>query len=201
MSTENLVLQTGAIIFATASLYFLLSGKKIPNFSTEFFTSYITLTSYAVMNTGIATTTTPQGQTIYWSRWLFYIIACTFLMYDTAKVLNTTDNFPKMAVLTWITMINGFLASYIINDSRWIFYALGSVSYIGLIIFVLRGKENPDFTSLKSFILVGWTLFPVIFLLSPTGTGFLDTVFSEVGYLILDIVTKIFFGHMTSKLK
>ena len=202
MSIENQVFQAGSIIFALASLYFLISGEKKPNFSTEFFISFITTTSYALMSLGIATTTTLGGQTIYWSRWLFYMVACSLVMYDTAQVLSIPDNvYPKMAILTWLTMFNGFLASYITTNSRWAFYILSSVAFLGLLYIVLQGQENPGFTSLKPFVLVGWTLFPVVFILAPTGIGFLDTAFAEAWYLVLDIITKIIFGWMTSKLK
>lgn len=202
MSTENFVFQAGGIIFALASIYFLMYGDKKPNFSTEFFISFITTTSYALMNLGISTTTTPGGQTVYWSRWLFYMVTCSLLMYDTAQVLSIPDHvYPKMVILTWLTMFNGFLASYIITASRWVFYILSSIAFFGLLYIVLRGKENPNFTSLKSFVFVGWILFPVVFFLAPTGISFLDTAFAEAWYLVLDIITKIIFGWMTSKLK
>lgn len=202
MSTETMIMQAGAIIFAAASLYFLTTGDKKPRFSTEFFISFITTTSYSLMSVGIATTATPSGQTVYWSRWLFYMIACSLLMYDTAKALQIPDNeYPWMVLLTWLTMFNGFLASYITTPSKWIFYILSSAAFTGLLYKVQQGKENPDFKALKPFVFIGWTLFPVVFLLAPTGFGLLNTATVEAGYLLLDFATKIVFGVFTSKLK
>ncbi len=123
-------------------------------------------------------------------------------MYDTAKVLKIPDGeYPKMVLLTWLTMFNGFLSSYIITSSRWIFFILSSAAFIGLLYIVFKGEDNPDFKIIKQFVLVGWTLFPIVFLLSPTGIGILNTGIAESGYLILDIVTKIIFGLKTSSLK
>ena len=202
MSTATLVMQIGAAIFALATIYFLLSGKEKPGFGTEFFISFITTTSYTLMSVGIATVTSADGQIIYWSRWLFYMIACSLLMYDTAKALKIPDNkYPWMVLLTWLTMFNGFLSSYIVTSERWMFYILGSVAFIGILYMVLQGEENPDFKSLKYFVLVGWTLFPAIFIIAPTGLGVLDTATSEAGYLILDFLTKIVYGFYTIKLK
>lgn len=202
MSTVSLIFQSGAIIFALASIYFLLSGKDKPNFSTEFFISFITTTSYALMSQNIATAISLKGHTIYWSRWLFYMIACSLLMYDTAKVLKIPDReYPKMVILTWLTMFNGFLSSYIITSSRWIFFILSSAAFIGLLYVVFKGEDNPNFRTIKQFVAVGWSLFPIVFLLSPTGIGILNTGTAELGYLILDIVTKIIFGLKTSNLK
>ena len=202
MSIETTIMQAGAIIFAAASLYFLLTGENKQWFSTEFFISFITTTSYSLMSVGIATSTTSAGQTIYWSRWLFYMIACSLLMYDTAKALQIPDNeYPWMVLLTWLTMFNGFLASYITTPSKWIFYILSSAAFTGLLYKVQQGTENPDFKALKPFVFVGWTLFPLVFLLAPTGFGVLDTATAEAGYLLLDFATKIVFGVFTSKLK
>ena len=202
MSTETLIMQGGAVLFAAASLYFLVSSRESTRFSTEFFISFITTTSYSLMSIGIATTTSLNGQTIYWSRWLFYMIACSLLMYDTAKVLKIPDKeYVWMALLTWLTMFNGFLSSYIITSDRWIFYILSSLAFIGLLYKVMNGEDNPDFKSLKPFVLVGWTLFPIVFILAPTGFGIINTELSEGGYLLLDFITKIVFGVLTSKLK
>ncbi len=202
MSTDSLIFQIGALIFAIASIYFLASGKNKPNFDTEFFISFITTTSYALMSQGIAVGTSLGGDTIYWSRWLFYMVACSLLMYDAAKILNIPDgDYPKLAILTWLTMFNGFLSSYIITSSRYIFYILGSAAFIGLLYNVLKGQDNPDFRTLKQFVLVGWTLFPIVFLLSPTGIGIINTSVAESSYLVLDVVTKIIFGLKTSSLK
>jgi sensory rhodopsin len=154
------------------------------------------------MSLGVATTPSSGGGIIYWSRWLFYMAACSLLMFDTARALNiTTEDYSKMAIFTGLTMFNGFLASYIVTQSRWIFCGLSSAAYIGLLSFVMRGKENLQFRSLKPFVLIGWTLFPVVFILAPTGFGILETLIAEASYLILDIITKIIFGIMTSRLK
>jgi len=202
MSIETMIMQAGALLFAAASIYFLFSGKEKPGFSTEFFISFITTTSYSLMSVGIATITSPSGQTIYWSRWLFYMIACSLLMYDTAKALQIPDKeYLWMVLLTWLTMFNGFLASYMTTPMKWIFYILSSIAFIGLLSKVQQGRENIEFKILKPFVFIGWTLFPVVFLLAPTGFGLLNTGTAEAGYLLLDFATKIVFGVFTSKLK
>jgi sensory rhodopsin len=78
---------------------------------------------------------------------------------------------------------------------------LSSAAFAGLLYMVIQGEDNPGFRSLKPFVLVGWTLFPAVFLLAPTGIGVLETAVAEAGYLLLDIATKIVFGINTSRLK
>jgi sensory rhodopsin len=200
--SESLVFQIGAVIFGLFSFFFLLLGKKKQLFGTEFFISFITTISYALMSIGIATTISLNDQTIYWSRWLFYLTACPLLMYDVAKILHIADReYPKIALFTCLTMFNGFLASYIVTSSKWIFFGFSSIAFICLLYIILQGKTNPAIRSLKPFIIFSWSLFPVVFLLAPTGLEVLDTIVSETMYLVLDVVTKLFFGILTIKMK
>jgi len=196
------VFQIGAIIFGLSSFIFLYIGRKKSLFDTEFFISFITATSYALMSLSVATTVSLGGQIIYWSRWLFYLVACPLLVYDIAKILNISrGEFPQIALLTGLTMFNGFLASFIVTSSRWIFFFLSSIAFICLLFMIFKGETNTKFKSLKPFVLVGWSLFPFIFLLAPTGFGLLETSISETLYLVLDLITKLFFGIITIKMK
>jgi len=199
---EIVVFQIGAIIFGLSSFIFLYIGRKKSLFDTEFFISFITATSYALMSLSVATTVSLGGQIIYWSRWLFYLVACPLLVYDIAKILNISrGEFPQIALLTGLTMFNGFLASFIVTSSRWIFFFLSSIAFICLLFMIFKGETNTKFKSLKPFVLVGWSLFPFIFLLAPTGFGLLETSISETLYLVLDLITKLFFGIITIKMK
>jgi sensory rhodopsin len=191
---EVLIFQIGAVIFGIFSFIFLLLGKKKSLFGTEFFISFITATSYAIMSIAVATTESVDGQTIYWSRWLFYIVACPLLVYDIAKILSIIkEDYPKLAFLTGLTMFNGFLASFITTQSRWIFFILSSIAFICLLYLIIKGKNNSKFKFIKPFVLIGWSLFPLVFLLAPTGFGILQTFTSESIYLILDSDNKIEF--------
>jgi len=199
---EIVVFQIGAIIFGLSSFIFLYIGRNKSLFDTEFFISFITATSYALMSLSVATTVSLEGHIIYWSRWLFYLVACPLLVYDIAKILNISrEEFPKLALLTCLTMFNGFLASFIVTSSRGIFFLLSSIAFICLLFMIFKGETNTKFKSLKPFILVGWSLFPLVFLLSPTGFGLLETSISETLYLVLDLITKLFFGFITIRMK
>jgi len=154
------------------------------------------------MSIGIATTKLVDGQTIYWSRWLFYLVVCPLLVYDITKILSIIkEEYPKLAFLTGLTMFNGFLASFITTQSRWIFFILSSIAFIFLLYLIFQGKNNPKFKFIKPFVLIGWSLFPLVFLLAPTGVGILQTSTSESLYLVLDLITKLFFGILTIRLK
>jgi len=199
---EILVFQIGAIVFGISAFIFLLIGKKKSLFDTEFFISFLTSISYVLMSLSVATNVSLGGQVIYWSRWLFYLVSCPLLVYDIAIILRISkEEYPKLALLTGLTMFNGFIASYILTSSRWIFFIFSSIAYVCLLFMVFKGKDDTKFKSLKLFVLVGWSLFPVVFILAPTGFGFLDTLTTETFYFVLDLITKLFFGIVTIRLK
>ena len=202
MLSEMIIFQLGAIIFAISSLLFLLFGKKKNMFDTEFFISFITSISYVMMSLGLATSIAFNGEPVYWSRWLFYLVACPLLMYDITKILNISiKEYYRFALLTGLTMFNGFLASYLGTSSRWIFFLFSAVSFVFLLYLIYQGDNNPKFKQLKPFVFVGWSLFPLIFILAPTGFGVLTTSLSESFYLVLDLITKLLFGVITFRLK
>ena len=46
----------------------------------------------------------------------------------------------------------------------------------------------------NSYIFFGWTVFPVVFLIAPTGLGLIGSALANLLYLALDIFTKIIFN-------
>ena len=105
MSIETTIMQAGAVLFAVASLYFMFSGKDKPGFGTEFFISFITLTSYSLMTTGIATitATTTDGTNLSAK-------CIVTVMEPVTPTPNPTDSSDK-AVLN-ITMTNVQVKQY-----------------------------------------------------------------------------------------
>jgi sensory rhodopsin len=93
-------------------------------------------------------------------------------------------------------MFCGFLASLVITVDRWWFFALSTGAYIGML-YTLFGQSvsNKNSARLVWFVTVTWSLFPVVWVLAPTGFGVFTTIVEAVLYLALDFVTKIAFGY------
>ena len=204
---ETLIFWIGAAGFGIATLMFaLISDKKSENpFRTELFVSFISSLSYLIMATGIATVIGPGGESIYWSRWLFYIASCSILTADIALLKGKSPlKILEVAIFTGLTMFSGFLGSYLLTLDRWWFYALGSVAYIALLVELNRGPPGKitQMPVLIAFVSITWSLFPVVWVLAPTGLGLINTFTEVILYGILDIVTKTLFGlYLTFKIK
>jgi hypothetical protein len=52
------------------------------------------------------------------------------------------------------------------------------------------GQASQD----RSYIFVEWTVFPIVFLLAPTGLGLIGAIVANLLYLLLDIYAKIVFN-------
>jgi sensory rhodopsin len=201
LSEEAFVYWTGAAIFGLASLVFAgLAGRRHGSermFESNIFVSFITTISYVIMALALATAVAENGQPVYWTRWLFYIASCSILTLDIAFIARTpTVKKAEVALFTGLTMFCGFLASIIVTADRWWFFTLSTAAYMGMVytLFKHPANERANIESIMWFVLLTWSLFPVVWVLAPTGFGVLTILTEAVLYLALDFITKIAFG-------
>ncbi|UCC27602.1 MAG: bacteriorhodopsin [Candidatus Bathyarchaeota archaeon] len=201
MIEESVVFWIGALIFALSSLMFTFLGNRNSSrrylFNSHVFVSFITTISYCIMALGLATVTAESGDLIYWTRWLFYAGSCSILTFDIATIAKKpNEKKAEVAIFTTLTMFCGYLASIILTVDRWLFFGLSTAAYIGMLysIFTKSSKDSSEISNIKWFILVTWSLFPLVWVLAPTGFGIITVDITASLYLALDIVTKIIFG-------
>ncbi|MBS3750346.1 MAG: bacteriorhodopsin [Anaerolineales bacterium] len=188
----NQVFLVGLVIFALSSIYFYFEGKK-KGLNSAFLVSFITLISYVLMWQGDLTVVTGAGQPIFWTRWLFYALSCTLLMVEIAKLKGIQGGgLVELLYLTAIVMFTGFLAARDLSAVRWVHFVISCVAYTLLIIKVLLGKIAES-QWVNSYIFFGWTVFPIVFLLAPTGLSLIGAGLANLLYLTLDFYTKIVF--------
>ena len=195
-----MVFWIGSIIFAIASMMFaVLENRRNVRkmvFRSHIFVSFITTISYVIMVLALATGVA-NGQPIYWTRWLFYMASCSILTLDIAFIAKIPDvRKVEVTIFTGLTMFCSFLATIIVSVDRWWFFGLSSVAYI-IMLYILFKRYDGSSMSMSSviwFVVITWSLFPVIWVLAPTGIGFFTTDIEAILYLALDFITKITFG-------
>ena len=190
----NIIFLAGLVIFALSSIYFYFAGKNRGGLNSAFLVSFVTLISYLLMWQGKLTTTSANGEPIYWTRWLFYGMSCTLLMLEIAQVKGIAGGERvNLLYLTAIVMGTGFLAARDTTAVRWAHFAISSMAYILLILKILLTRTaGAGWT--HAYIYFGWTVFPIVFLLAPTGLGLIGAAVANLLYLLLDIYTKIVFN-------
>jgi sensory rhodopsin len=190
----NVVFVAGLLAFAISSIYFHVAGQKKRGLNAAFLVSLITLVSYVLMWQGNLTVITQGGQPIYWTRWLFYALSCTLLMVEIAQLKGIRGGgLAQILYLTAIVMLTGVLAARDLTAVRWAHFVISSIAYVLLVTQVLS-VETPASRWVHKYIFFGWTVFPIVFLLAPTGIGLIGAGIANLLYLLLDIYTKIVFN-------
>ncbi len=109
------------------------------------------------------------------------------------KGISSAGKIAELIFLNVLVMGTGVLAAISTGLYKWIFFGLSAIAYIVQIspILKIRSKES---NWVNTVIFLGWTGFPIVFLLAPTGFGIINTFTAMILYLILDIYTKIIFN-------
>ena len=115
-------------------------------------------------------------------------------MYEIAQLKKIEgDKLVELLYLTAIVMFTGVLAARDLTAVGWVHFVISSVAYVLLVSRVLAAKrEGSQWVS--NYIFFGWTVFPIVFLLAPTGLGLIGAAVANLLYLLLDIYTKIIFN-------
>ena len=193
----NVVLFTGIVMFACSSLYFWLTSKK--EFNSAFLVCFITLISYIIMYEGKFFGNLDTGS--YWTRWVFYGLSCALLTYDISRQLNIAKGIQWLAVvLTPIVMFTGVLASVYSGTYKWVWFVISSIAFLA-IAKIYYSTKSAELSRISRYFLFGWSVFPIVFLLSPEGLNIITNSFAGIAYLILDFFTKIIFYLQHSNLQ
>jgi sensory rhodopsin len=190
----GIILIVGIVVFIVSSAYFYYTGRKKGGLNTAFLVSFITLTSYVLMWQGDFAVTSGAGQSIFPTRWLFYGLSCTLLMYEIARLKKVSGgDLAQMIYLTAIVMVTGYLSARAVSPIWCVYFAISAIAYILLMAKVLS-VENKAPKWVGRYVLFGWTVFPIVFALAPTGIGVIGAAIANLLYLLLDVYTKIVFN-------
>lgn len=201
MIEENIFF-LGLLVFIAAFLIFYFFKKTNLAARLNLLVSLVTMTSYAVLFAGIGALKIDCYEYIYPTRWLFYILSCGLLIYEIALIMKK-DKFDtfKMIALNTIVMLTGYLASIAGDLHRWIFFMISCLAFI-LLLFLIHAKkprEKKIVGTVRWYVTFTWMLFPVVWVLAPTGISVFGAFVAAILYLLLDITTKIIFGLITAR--
>ena len=187
----EIVFAVGVVLFAATATYFLWAYKKA--FNSAFLVSFITIISYTLMLEGSLVSAGAGGGEVYVTRWLFYGLSCNLLMFEIARFLKKSQSETIFLMfLTVLVMGVGGAAAYYEGWYKIGFFVLSSFAYI-LLVYPLVTSASPHRNAVAKYLLLGWTGFPVAFLLAPDGFGIITAATAAILYLLLDIFTKIIF--------
>ena len=197
---EQIIFFIGVIIFSLTTIMFLsLKRRNSKVASINMIVNFVTIVSYLLMMSGLGASLATNGQSIYWTRWAFYALSCSFLMVEISMILGIDKNtMIEIIVFNSIVMITGLFASVTLDVFKWLFFALSSVAYLYVLYQVSKHRSDKKF--ILVFVAIFWSGFPIVWILSPAGFLVLDAFWTALFYLILDLITKVYFGfHSTMR--
>jgi bacteriorhodopsin len=137
---------------------------------------------------------------LYWTRWLFYGISCPLLAFEISKRANLNlQNRVFNIFLTVIIMVTGTLSSISTGPYKIFFFIVSTISFIILMNEFYKTKSK-GIRPVTPYIVFGWCVFPIVFILSNEGIFNVIPVKTAAGiYLALDMFTKIIFYLIQKK--
>ena len=197
---EQVIFYIGIGLFTlTSIMFFFLKKKNSKVASINMMVNFVTIASYMLMVSGLFVVSATTGEPVYWTRWAFYAVSCSLLMFEISMVLNI-DNVNRLEILIFnsMVMITGLFASITEGLIKWLFFILSSVAYLYVLYQISKNRSEGNF--IIYFVAIFWTGFPLVWILSPAGLMLLDAFWTALLYLVLDFITKIYFGiHTTLK--
>ena len=150
------------------------------------------------------------------ARYVDWLITTPLLLIDLLWYVTKKSRYDlvSVVVLDVIMIVLGGIAAFILRGfSRYFMWLLSTLAMLGIFAYLLyyrivpasrdssRGdesenkkREHAKYNKSMLWVLVLWSLYPIVWLLSPVGFGVLNGCAETVIYAILDIVAKVGFG-------
>jgi len=146
------------------------------------------------------------GHTVYVVRYADWLLTTPInVLYLALLAQASRSDTIKLVTLQALTIVFGFVGAVLSGVLAYAFFAVGAVAFAGVVYLLynevadaakgaLSEVEDSLYRTLRNFVVVLWSVYPVVWLLGASGIGLMDveTATLVIGYL--DVVTKVGFG-------
>ncbi|WP_459194881.1 bacteriorhodopsin [Halosimplex sp. J119] len=165
----------------------------------------IAAVAYAVMALGFGGLSTGKEATVFVPRYLDWLLTTPVHVAIIALVVGaSTKLIARLVTLQALTIVFGFVGATLGSPLNWVLYLAGSVCFAGVVYLLFTegdrlADESADdvaalFRKLRSFVVVLWLVYPVIWVLAPAGIGVMDVETAALVVTYIDVVAKVGFG-------
>jgi sensory rhodopsin len=165
----------------------------------------IATVAYALMALGTGTLVTADGTLVFVPRYVDWLLTTPLHVAVVALVVGASARVVgRLAVLQALTIVFGFAGAMLAAPLNWLLYLAGSACFAGVVYTFYAdlgglAADSPDevealFRKLRSFVVVLWLVYPVIWVLGPAGVGTMDAETTSLVVAYIDIVSKVGFG-------
>jgi len=165
----------------------------------------IAAVAYGVMALGYGGLETAKGTTVFVPRYVDWLLTTPVHVVFIGLIVGaSTKLLARVALLQALTIVFGFVGATVAAPLNWAFYLAGSVTF-GVVVyhfyrdFEALSAEQTDgiealFRKLRSFVVVLWLVYPVIWVVGVAGVGLMDVETTALVVSYIDVVAKVGFG-------
>jgi len=145
-----------------------------------------------------------DGGTLQVARYVDWLLTTPLLLlYLVLLVRPTRRVLAVLIAVDVVVIVAGTVAVVTTGLVSWAAFGVGVVAYLGLVYGLLvklpaAASTSDDrvqavFGTLRNITVVLWTLYPLVWILAPTGLGILTTSTEMLVFVYLDVVSKVGF--------
>lgn len=146
------------------------------------------------------------GHTVYLVRYVDWLLTTPInVLYLALLAQASRTDVGKLVGLQVLTIVFGFAGAVSSGALAFGLFGLGAVAFGGVVYLLynevadaasaaLSDVEVSLYRTLRNFVVVLWSVYPVVWLLGAAGVGLMDVETASLVIVYLDVVTKVGFG-------
>ncbi|WP_262176349.1 bacteriorhodopsin [Haloarcula laminariae] len=146
------------------------------------------------------------GHTVYVVRYVDWLLTTPInVLYLGLLAQADRGTIGKLVGLQALTIVFGFAGAMASGALSYALFAVGAVAFAGVVyllygdvadsaVAALSDVEGSLYRTLRNFVVVLWSVYPVVWLLGAAGIGLMDVETASLVIVYLDVVTKVGFG-------
>lgn len=142
-------------------------------------------------------------RTVFLPRYIDWLLTTPLLLLYLSMLVDASRSMiGKLVGINTVMIVAGFAAALLTGIERFALFALGGIAFVGLVYLLVgpltrqaQGHGSDSlFQSLRNLTAILWAIYPVIWLLGPSGLDVLTLLVDGMLVTYLDLITKVGFG-------
>ncbi|WP_246982575.1 bacteriorhodopsin [Halorientalis marina] len=165
----------------------------------------IAAVAYAILSLGIGTITAADGHTVYLARYIDWLLTTPLNVAYLVVIAGASKRLlAEVGIVQALTIVFGMAGAIVAPPFKWVFFAIGGLLFArvlqllyGPVAAEIQGESDSLvglYRKLLNFIAVLWMVYPVTWILAPSGLGVMDLETQSLVISYIDVVAKIGFG-------
>jgi len=201
LGTIGMVVGTGMLAYGLT----LLPTEKRRPFLLLIGVTGIAAVAYALMALDLGAITSADGATVYIPRYVDWLLTTPMHIAFIALLAGAGRSLTyRLLGLQALTIVVGFAGAIVGAPLNWLLFAVGGAVF-GVVVYYMYSTldaladQRTDataslFRKLRSFVVVLWLIYPIIWLTGQPGLGMMDTETAALVTTYIDVVSKVGFG-------